>query len=137
MALKQIEPSKLKGNWTTTKIIQRLNFDVNYSNWIDLYESDGYLKFEVYKEKGQESFNAKLLVPYSEYGSDKIEYIRMYKGRMNIHENEIWIWQNEVSPAKFYFTFENNILSLLIRGKSIDFKKDNNNFFQMLLNKIF
>jgi hypothetical protein len=95
------------GNWTSTKEIEVLDYNSNFSNWIDAIGTPGHFRFTLDLTSG-ELKNCRVLIPVVDVYGDK-SYFAIYYGRFELASDQILIWQNEEVPVTIDYEWSDDI----------------------------
>lgn len=120
MEIESITP--FSGNWISTKEIEVLDYNSNFSNWIEAIGTSGYFRFTL-NLTSEKPENCYLLIPVIDPSGNE-GYFSIYGGRFELASDQILIWQNDDVPVKINYQLSNDILTLALFGKKIDFRKE-------------
>ena len=112
---------KLNHNWVSTEMIEVLDYDTNFSNWIDAEAAPGFFKFQL--NLAGDAKNCHLKIPTIDITGREGHY-SIYYGRFQLKNNQILIWQNETTPVKIEFSLSNMFLKMHLFGRTITFKHE-------------
>lgn len=113
----------LMGRWTATHETGPLDHGSNFSNWLDVSATKGYILLSIDKEKEHTVMHVGLPVA-SYYGNNATSHISIYSGRLEIRDTELLLWHNPNVPTRINYVFANGVLSLNLFDTAIDLKKD-------------
>jgi hypothetical protein len=111
---------ELNGNWISTEIIEVLDYNSNFSNWIDAEATPGFFKFQLNLKDGFK--NCHLKIPTIDI-SGRDGHYSIYYGKFQVKNNKILIWQNDTTPVEIDFSLTDDILQMNLFDRMINFKK--------------
>lgn len=112
---------ELAGNWISTEIIAVLDYNSNFSNWIEAEATSGFFKFQLNLKDDLK--NCHLKIPTIDISGREGHY-SIYYGKFQVKNNKVLIWQNDTTPVKIDFSLTNDILQMNLFDKIVTFKKE-------------
>ncbi|KFF06680.1 hypothetical protein [Flavobacterium reichenbachii] len=109
----------LNGNWISENEYSGLNYNSNFSNWIDAIEIKGHLKFTLDLQiDNKRNCHVEIPVNYLNGGDG---YFSIKMGRFELSKNQILIWQNDTFPSNIKYELSENGLILDLFEHQIKF----------------
>lgn len=112
---------QLNRKWLSKTEYSGLNYNSNFSNWIDATATKGKLEFVLDLELAEPQ-NCRLNIPV-QFISGDIGYYSILYGRFQLSQNLILIWANEHFPYTIPYRIEDQILRLKLYKKEILFEQ--------------
>jgi hypothetical protein len=118
--------TKFNGKWKSAKEVEVLDYNSNFSSWIDASAAPGYMIFIVTFDAATNQNIARLNIPTIDHYHKTAGYYSIYKGRLEFddHEFRIWEYEGAIVPVKIGYKNIAGSLSLKIFKKVIRFEKE-------------
>lgn len=110
------------GIWKSIDEIEVLDYNSNFSNWIDAMATPGHFELNIEFDKVNNQNNARVNIP-TVYPNGIKGNFSIYMGRFEFDDSEIRIWQNANMPIKIKYEINGKELRLELFKRIITFKK--------------
>ena len=118
--------TQFNGKWKSAAAVGVLDYNSNFSSWIDASAAPGYLTFTVALDAKTNQNIATLNIPTIDHYYKTNGYYSIYKGRFEFDNTEFRIWEYEgaLIPVKIGYKYVDETLSLKIFKKVIRFERE-------------
>ena len=124
----------LLGKWKSEKKFGPFNYKSNFENWINATACNGHFKLILSYDIDNSEYFCKVYIPVTYYADfvlesnsakelDNVGFYVIYKGRVELKNKFLLIWQNEKAPIKIYCVRENKTLRVELFGQNMVFNR--------------